>query len=128
MNDAELKELAEFGAKFLGFNRITVKGIRKYNSFEMWEHPDWEDDANYLSDSELPDEFFGDHETASYLSHLAKRKMEKLGFDHQSERLAGTTYYGFFGQLKDAQAICAIDKNEYIALWMAIRRQLNERR
>jgi hypothetical protein len=110
MTQQEQKELAEWAAEWLfGENSgyIYIEGA-KFGAFPV-----------------VPNTFFYHDFAPCILAHLAKRKMEELGFEYFGIKIHGFYGYNFysgrpkwddmlFGDYKEHE-------NEYIALWLAIR-------
>jgi len=113
----DTKQLAEFAAEFLGWDK---EGGR-------WTIPPFCLKVGlYLADDPHAKYLFEHPETAPILAHLAKREMEKRGFWwHSSWFSNGKVYSIFFSKLTSAKPggwreLEVEHENEYIALWSAI--------
>jgi len=105
----DAKQLAEFAAEFLGRDklRIALSGpaIKRKGGID-------------------PKGFFDSEFSAPIIAHLAKREMEKRGFDWECSRWKGGYVhhyeYKFFTEIMPETREDLMDENEYIALWSAI--------
>lgn len=133
VQDKELKELAQFGARFLGMESEAHAGdyhwptalVNSINYFEWNDHPD----SNKLDFVFFEDGF------SSILAHLAKRKMERDLWEYSlSYNLHGFgSHNGICGDYTfniltapNCKTFKSTHKKEYIALWMAIREAVKD--
>jgi hypothetical protein len=117
MNDQELKELAEFAAGFSDFET------------HDWVH--FHKDLGRL-DHSLVKIFFKHDSSAPLLAHLARREMEKRGFTWNCYSPSKGAHpddskyeYEFEEDVQGEGPMkrgCKQHENEYIAMWMAIRK------
>lgn len=112
MTPQEQKELAEFGAEFLNAREND-------NEFYLWIHKDkpWDDSIIAIN----PKNLFDDLATAPHLAHLAKREMEKRGFESFQHYRLNSSQYVYYIQNANYQCFKGEGENEYQALWLAIR-------
>lgn len=117
MTNKELNELAGFAAKFLGMlsahpnSYVWPKWLKDNVEYYEWiDHPN----EDNLQHSLFKDGF------ASILAHIAKRKMEDMGWEWVASvgdvgpKYVWNVYTG--KHRHDGE-----DDNEYVALWLAIR-------
>lgn len=105
------KKLAEFAAEFL--NLLHVQ--------DFYFFPSGSDHCFTIQDSQVEDYFFHNSEYAPILAYLAKREMEKRGFDCEYNRQLDQHRYEFDLSLDYDRPIARGESNsEYIALWSAI--------
>lgn len=109
MNDKELKELAEFAAEFLELKPLSDPCV-------------WILDGSVIMPNDM---FEDDWPIPPILAHLAKRKMEGVGYQYLIGHTFGTDSVSYMAKVflrkNPSQEAYEEDKNEYIALWMAIR-------
>jgi len=113
-NDKELKELAEFAAQWI------IDEVHKTNEARLFKPTlkPWK-----------PECVFFDSITAPFLAHLAKRKMEDMGFEihHHSailrdHNIGNKDYEHIFQFFRYGMGTPSkYNTNEYKALWKAIR-------
>ncbi len=124
----ELKELAEFAAEFLGFEKETNHEVNR----DYWHKEKWIGEP--LVDRWLDDYFFIAQKTAPILMHLGKREMEKRGFDwigsrNYHSRPKNHDYFYEFAETHSPK--CGEGShpdNEFIAFWMAVRGAVKDAR
>jgi len=127
MNDKELKELAEFAARFLELPETDDQGYLFFLHFNHSRHT-----------LAVPYKYvFEDNQVAPILAHLAKRKMGDMGLTW-----IAASEWDDSGVLFYETTVCKHDQtqqryevdefifevansNEYIALWIAIRKAMN---
>ena len=116
MDDTELKQLAEFAAEFSGLQ--IVNNIR---GFFEWDRIKYRMSAFEIEYELTPHEIFdGSKFFAPILAHLAKRKMEGMGFDFLESLTCNVYSVGFY-RLQSEISECEVTyENEFIALWKAI--------
>jgi len=107
----DLKKLAEFAAKFLGHKR----------DYDHWNYKlmghNWKPHKDFLAEFT-----FSDPRTAPLIAHLAKREMEKRGFEMEwsSRGEENLHYYYIYKKGGLMHHSMGEHENEYIALWSAI--------
>jgi hypothetical protein len=146
MTDQERKELAEFGVEFLGWKHWPEAQM----GYESWEGPQF---FGEVLEHKLSDLFFNhvtDSEglpaiqmyktpidnSAPILMHLAKREMEKRGFEVRIDRYNAKGAFPTRSRVyirKDSHKnsaswdweladYCEQKENEFIAFWSALRK------
>ena len=111
MTPQEQKELAEFGAEFLGLK------VSESNLYTIVEGLHIEKNSLYLH-------MFDSSMIAPILAHLAKREMEKREFGIFSSytwKNDGKPFYVYYINHYDYKTFRGEGDSEYIALWLAIR-------
>ena len=129
MTPEKLKQLAEFAFPFLGAKKIN-SGWQLINSFD-------DVSAIYIPFRIQEQELFEDRKNAPILAHLAKREMEKRGFQLEYNKFTTQGYQWWIHQAEIPPDVDLMSKemmeyferckpkwqrheNEYIALWSAI--------
>ena len=110
LTDEQLKELAEFVAKFLGLHQ----SMRPEKGRWFCNIP------NGMPVYFTPDNMFqGIH--GAILAHLAKREMEKQELWYRHEYMPDTKLHWFRIAIDKYTASNSQNSNYHIALWLAIR-------
>ena len=105
MTPSEQKDLATWAAEFLG-GKLEVERVHAKNIY---------------TDEMLAYVLFERTWTSPILMHLAKREMEKQGFNHTVSCTSGE-YTVFIHPPTDSDKITHIEnENEFIAFWSAVR-------
>ena len=113
MTPTELKDLAEWSAEFLGFDRLQNSGEWKFEFRNV----------NYLLNEK---DFYDEKGFAPILMHLGKREMEKRGLSIQYTKWSlsfgekGHTYTFFMEDSTHCVAGSVSHENKFIAFWSAV--------